>query len=74
MEMDHAANEVRKCLIAVVGPDGTGEQGAVEGYTVAGKTGTARKYSTELGGYAKGRYCVSFMGFLPAERTHRPCE
>lgn len=64
---EQAANEVRKCLISVVSPEGTGENGAVEGYTVAGKTGTARKYCAELGGYANGRYVVSFMGFLPAE-------
>ena len=64
---ERAANEVRKCLIEVMGPDGTGENGAVEGCSVAGKTGTARKYSVEMNQYLPGRYVVSFMGFLPAE-------
>ncbi len=64
---ERAANEVRKCLVEVMGPDGTGENGAVEGCTVAGNTGTARKYSTTTHQYLSGRYVVSFMGFLPAE-------
>lgn len=64
---ERAANEVRKMLIGVVGPGGTGEKGAVEGFSVAGKTGTARKYGVKEKHYLAGRYVVSFMGFLPAE-------
>ncbi len=41
---------------------GTGEQAAIPGYTVAGKTGTARKQP-----YAEHRYMASFAGFAPAE-------
>jgi len=41
---------------------GTGAQAAIPGYTVAGKTGTARKQP-----YAKHRYMASFAGFAPAE-------
>jgi cell division protein FtsI (penicillin-binding protein 3) len=41
---------------------GTGEQAAIPGYTVAGKTGTARKQP-----YRKHRYMASFAGFAPAE-------
>jgi cell division protein FtsI (penicillin-binding protein 3) len=48
---------------------GTGEAAAVEGYPVAGKTGTARK-PQEGGGYedAAGnyRYVATFAGFVPA--------
>ena len=45
---------------------GTAKHGAVDGYEVAGKTGTAQKVSPQ-GGYMSGKYVVSFVGFLPAE-------
>ena len=45
---------------------GTAKQGAVPGFQVAGKTGTAQKVSPQ-GGYLSGKYVVSFVGFLPAE-------
>lgn len=45
---------------------GTAKQGAVPGFQVAGKTGTAQKVSPQ-GGYMSGKYVVSFVGFLPAE-------
>lgn len=50
--------------------DGTGKSAAIPGYTVAGKTGTARKPQPN-GGYrdAAGhyRYIATFAGFVPAE-------
>ena len=55
-------------LTAVVADGGTGENATVDGFVVAGKTGTARKLrSPRNKGYYHGRYVVSFMGFLPAE-------
>lgn len=63
---EKAANQVRGCMVESVGEHGTGSKGAVPGYTVAGKTGTARKHVENVG-YVSGRYIVSFMGFLPAE-------
>ena len=49
-------------LRGVVRKGGTGELASIDGYTVAGKTGTSRKppYETE-------RYMASFAGFAPAE-------
>ncbi|MFP5375527.1 MAG: peptidoglycan D,D-transpeptidase FtsI family protein, partial [Acidimicrobiia bacterium] len=47
---------------------GTGTLAAVDGYTVAGKTGTARKPKEGARGYAEGAYVSSFAGFVPAER------
>jgi cell division protein FtsI (penicillin-binding protein 3) len=44
--------------------DGTGSQASVEGYTVAGKTGTASKVVN--GAYSKSDYNVSFIGFVPS--------
>jgi len=44
---------------------GTGRRARVEGYQVAGKTGTAEKAIP--GGYSATDYMASFAGFLPAE-------
>ena len=63
-----AANKVRDALMAVVSKGGTGTRAQVDGFHVAGKTGTAYKpKSLRNQGYHTGRYVVSFMGFLPAE-------
>ena len=48
-------------------PGGTGTRAAIPGCSVAGKTGTAQKLDPVRGGFMKGRYIVSFMGFAPAE-------
>lgn len=47
---------------------GTGTMAAVNGYTVAGKTGTARKPLPGGTGYKPGAYMSSFAGFVPAEK------
>ncbi|MGH9223003.1 MAG: peptidoglycan D,D-transpeptidase FtsI family protein [Acidimicrobiales bacterium] len=57
------AREVTAMLEAAV-THGTGRTAAIEGYTVAGKTGTARKAA---GDYKEGAYVASFAGFFPAE-------
>jgi cell division protein FtsI (penicillin-binding protein 3) len=43
---------------------GTGALARLEGYSVAGKTGTASK--PERGGYSESRYVASFVGVVPA--------
>ena len=43
---------------------GTGALARLEGYSVAGKTGTASK--PERGGYSDTRYVASFVGVVPA--------
>lgn len=45
---------------------GTGAMARVPGYTVAGKTGTARKPLAGGGGYSDA-YIASFIGFAPAK-------
>jgi cell division protein FtsI (penicillin-binding protein 3) len=47
---------------------GTGTEAAINGYTVAGKTGTARIPLDGARGYKDGVYASSFAGFVPAEQ------
>lgn len=58
--------QVRTMMEAVVGPDGTGTRAEVEGYRIAGKTGTVHK--AVLGGYAENRYMSLFAGIAPATK------
>ncbi|MBF0194035.1 MAG: penicillin-binding protein 2 [Magnetococcales bacterium] len=59
--------KLRKILETVVGPEGTAPKAAVDGYRVAGKTGTARK-AIPGKGYVKGYYYASFVGFIPSDK------
>ncbi|MFN2503207.1 MAG: peptidoglycan D,D-transpeptidase FtsI family protein [Acidimicrobiales bacterium] len=59
------AQQVTDMLVEVV-RSGTGKLAAVDGYTVAGKTGTSRKV-VEGAGYKEGAYVATFAGFFPAE-------
>jgi len=54
-------------LRGVVEPGGTGTRAAVEGYSVAGKTGTAQIWDNQLKRYSNTEYVASFVGVLPAE-------
>jgi cell division protein FtsI (penicillin-binding protein 3) len=62
------ANLVGQMLTAVTEPGGTAIEAAVDGYLVAGKTGTAQKADYVHGGYAKDKWLASFIGFAPAEK------
>ena len=59
------AKQMAAILVGVV-EGGSGRRARVEGYRVAGKTGTAQKAEKHGKGYA-GKEIMSFMGFLPAE-------
>lgn len=63
---ERTATQVTGMLAEVVRV-GTGTNAAIDGYTVAGKTGTARKPLENARGYKAGAYISSFAGFVPAE-------
>ena len=52
-------------MMRVVVDEGTGIQADVEGYDVAGKTGTGEQ-ADEEGGYREDAFVSSFVGFAPA--------
>ena len=62
------AETMTRFLVGVVeDPKGTGKRARLDGWRVAGKTGTARKVDPVSGGYASDRHFSSFIGFAPAE-------
>jgi cell division protein FtsI (penicillin-binding protein 3) len=60
------ADSLTKMLEGVV-LHGTGTAARIEGYRVAGKTGTAQKANPSGGGYYRDRYIAVFAGFVPAD-------
>jgi cell division protein FtsI (penicillin-binding protein 3) len=58
------AAQMREMLQGVV-LRGTGRKAILEGYSSAGKTGTAQKVDPATGTYSKTKYVASFVGFAP---------
>jgi cell division protein FtsI (penicillin-binding protein 3) len=63
----YTARLVADMMTAVTETGGTGEQASLEGFLVAGKTGTAQK-SAGGRGYAKDKWVSSFFAFVPADK------
>ncbi len=61
------ASTVRDMMKGVTEEGGTGVNAAPDGYTVAGKTGTAQMLDPATKRYASNRYTSLFTGFIPAE-------
>jgi cell division protein FtsI (penicillin-binding protein 3) len=59
------AKTIREMLENVIMKDGTAYEARVDGYTVAGKTGTVKKSSGRQG-YSSGSYFAVFAGMAPA--------
>ncbi len=60
------AEQVRTMLEGVVTAEGTAPLAAIDGYRIAGKTGTAQRVVPGKG-YVPGNYTSSFIGFAPAD-------
>ncbi|MGE5422855.1 MAG: stage V sporulation protein D [Ignavibacteriales bacterium] len=65
------ANELAGVLEGVVS-EGSGSKARVQGYKVAGKTGTAQKIAPG-GGYLPNEYVASFLGFAPVDDPRLVC-
>ena len=63
----YTARMVADMMTAVTEEGGTGTRASLNGYLVAGKTGTAQK-SEGSKGYAKDKWVASFFGFVPSDR------
>jgi cell division protein FtsI (penicillin-binding protein 3) len=60
------ARKVRTAMTRVIhGEGGTAKRARLDGYRVAGKTGTARKWDPVVGRYVE-RYVSTFIGMAPA--------
>ena len=59
------ARQVRELMVSVTEPGGTGTAGAVDGFDVGAKTGTARKLVN--GRYVDYKHVATFIGFAPAK-------
>ncbi|MBJ6363151.1 penicillin-binding transpeptidase domain-containing protein [Paenibacillus sp. GCM10012307] len=62
---EETSKKVGEYLEQVVS-DGTGRNAQIEGYRIAGKTGTAQKVSGGKG-YSENKFIVSFIGYAPVE-------
>ena len=60
------AAQLRLMMESVVSAKGTAPTAAIPGYRVAGKTGTAMRYSNACNCYSG--YTASFIGFAPADK------
>jgi cell division protein FtsI (penicillin-binding protein 3) len=58
------AAQMRKMMEGVV-LEGTGKAAQLNGYSAAGKTGTAEKIDPRTHTYSKTKYVASFVGFAP---------
>ncbi len=64
---EKTARSLAVMLQDVTTEGGTGTMAKVEGFNVAGKTGTAQKVDLVHGGYDAKKRVASFVGFVPAD-------
>ena len=62
------AHKVAAILEGVATEEGTAAQAAIDGYRVAGKTGTSQKVDPKTKRYSKKKYVASFVGFVPSDK------
>ena len=59
------SERILSILTGVLTDRGTGSKAHLDGYVIGGKTGTAQIADTQKGGYLKGQFYASFIGFMP---------
>ena len=64
---ERTASELVGRVFVPVVEEGTAKLGRLDGYRIAGKTGTAQKYDPAVRAYTR-TYTASFVGFTPVER------
>lgn len=62
---DTSVTEQINVMLEEVVSKGGGKYARIDGYNIAGKTGTAQKY--ENNAIAQGKYIASFIGYYPAD-------
>jgi cell division protein FtsI (penicillin-binding protein 3) len=62
------AEIVKSFMLSVIQPGGTGYLANIKGISIAGKTGTSRKFDLRKREYSKINHITSFIGFFPAEK------
>jgi cell division protein FtsI (penicillin-binding protein 3) len=62
------AQKITKMMETVTGEGGTGTKAALDGFRVAGKTGTAQKVDPVTRAYSPSKRIGSFVGFVPADK------
>ncbi len=55
-------------ILEQVVEEGTGVEARLDGYRVAGKTGTTQKWDAALKAYSERKHTASFAGFVPADK------
>jgi len=66
--MSPAAAEKLVAVLERVVLEGTGRAAFIEGYDVAGKTGTTQKYDPQLKCYSSSKHIALFVGFVPVDK------
>jgi len=62
---EKTSNKILNILTGVLTERGTGYKAHLDGYNIAGKTGTAQIADNKQGGYLKNEFYASFVGFVP---------
>jgi cell division protein FtsI/penicillin-binding protein 2 len=65
---EKTAAELTRRIFEEVVLDGTGQEAQIDGFSVAGKTGTAQRIDPTTGSYSASMHLASFVGFVPAEK------
>jgi len=61
------ARKTARILERVVSEEGTAPPASIEGFRVAGKTGTSQKVNPKTRRYSWSKYVASFVGFVPVD-------